>query len=136
MLFLLRCNQSQLLCWSISGSFFTGFLAILTAFLVDPGFDWFLLLSLPWVGVFVEIKVPTLHVVASLLSSAYPLVKRPVPCHAQIVKPKMWEPCPREECMKPLHKVLWSERPSSAARKDQIQVLPSDASLQSIFRLA
>src|SRR5260221_8048121 len=43
-LFLLRCNQSQLLCWSISGSFFTGFLAILTAFLVDPGFDSVLLL--------------------------------------------------------------------------------------------
>ena len=62
MLFLLRCNQSQLLCWSISGSFFTGFLAILTAFLVDPGFDWFLLLSLPWVGVFVEILTRTRNV--------------------------------------------------------------------------
>jgi len=95
-----------------------------------------LLLSLQWVGVFVEIKIPSLRIVAALFSSAYPLVKRPVPCHAQIVKPEMWEPCPREECMKPLHKVLWSERPSSAARKDQIQVLPSDASLQSIFRLA
>ena len=38
--------------------------------------------------------------------------------------------------MKPLHQVFWSERPSSAVRKDQIQVLPGDASLQSIFRLA
>jgi len=52
------------------------------------------------------------------------------------MKPHPWQLCLFEDVIKSLHKLNWSEKPTSTVGEDKIKIRPRSADLQSSFHLA